>query len=97
MFTTFGKEGIQQAKSETSPQHSKKESSLEGQKEMISKSSSDNKAARRDLQKQRHERQKKAIAWLTQTFPACFNLDHPQPLKIGITKDLIEFSRHLPK
>ena len=93
MFTTFGKERIQQAKSETSPQPSKKESSLEDPKEKSSKSSSDPKAARRELQKQRQERQKGAITWLTQTFPACFNLDHPQPLKIGITKDLIEFAK----
>lgn len=96
MLNTFGKEAISQTTSEKSSQTSQKVSGLikdKTQKAVPSKPSPEDKTAKLEIQKQRLERQKQAIKWLTQTFPDCFNLDHPQPLKIGITKDLIEFSK----
>ena len=40
------------------------------------------------LEKQRQARAHQALLWLCHTYPACFDLQDPQPLKIGILKDL---------
>lgn len=61
-----------------------------GQKQVSRKlSSQEEKAARYEIAKQRQERRQEALIWLKDTFPACFNLNHPQPLKIGIFDDIL--------
>ena len=36
------------------------------------------------------QRQRKAMDWLMQAFPQCFNLKAPMPLKVGIAKEVME-------
>ena len=36
------------------------------------------------------QRQRKAMNWLMQAFPQCFNLKAPMPLKVGIAKEVME-------
>ena len=36
------------------------------------------------------QRQRKAMDWLMQAFPQCFNLKAPVPLKVGIAKEVME-------
>lgn len=36
------------------------------------------------------QRHRKAMEWLTQAFPQCFNLKAPLPLKIGIGKEVMK-------
>ena len=47
-----------------------------------------NKAALVEIERQRRARAHQALLWLCQTFPRCFVLDKPHPLKIGITENI---------
>ena len=53
-------------------------------------SKQEEKMARRKVEEQRQKRMQEALIWLMDTFPACFKLDTPQPLKIGIFDDIIQ-------
>ena len=53
-------------------------------------------AARREAKQQRYARIKQALTWLCDTYPNCFNLKDPKPLKIGIAKDISEAMKREP-
>jgi len=46
--------------------------------------------SREEASKQRLERCKEAVNWLMQAFPQCFNPKAPLPLKIGISKEIMD-------
>ena len=56
----------------------------------------EDKAASLEIEKQRRARVHQALVWLCQTFPRCFILDKPHPLKIGITEDIFQLMASHP-
>lgn len=46
------------------------------------------KKIQQEANRQRFQKMQKALQWLQETYPECFNLQSPKPLKIRIEKDI---------
>lgn len=46
------------------------------------------KKAQQEANRQRFQKMQKALQWLQETYPDCFNIQAPKPLKIRIEKDI---------
>jgi hypothetical protein len=79
------------------PGRKQKAQKLSTDKEAAKEKTALDKATQQAFQKQRQARYNQALKWLCQTYPACFNLQDPKPLKVGIVKDILKAMTQKPE